>query len=230
MTALPVEILRSIRYRKERGLPMPDALKTRALKAMDSMVPIRAEYHDEITAALLDYFEGRSITASRNDFKKAISNAFNDAFDLGWVLGGGELPTDSDANDWLNARKESEFGFAAALFEQAKELKKEPDFDRLPWVSERADGYSRTLDAVFNMGKMMSAKNKMLTFDGEDGDANHICQSINGTCVKLKGKRHRASWWLAHDLIPYPGNSNFDCGGWRCQHYLRDDEGNRFTL
>jgi hypothetical protein len=205
-----------------------DVLKTLALKATD-MGAINAAYHDEITQALIAYFEGGSIAAPKNSFKRATLTAFQDAFDLGYSDGGGELPVDAEANAWLEARTQEEFGNVDALFEQAKELRKDKEFDYPVWVAARADGYTATLSDIYNQGKLISAKDKMLTFEGDDGDANHICQSIGGTCVRLKGQRHRASWWRSHDLVPYRGNTNYDCGGWNCNHYLIDDDGNIFT-
>ncbi len=96
-------------------------------------------------------------------------------------------------------------------------------------MTERADGYTQAVKDVYNYAKLYAMRNKMLTFTGSDGQGNHICQSIGGTCVRLKGQRHKASWWLSHDLMPYRGNQNYDCGGWNCQHYLEDDNGERVT-
>lgn len=224
-------ITAAVRYCDANGIEIPLDLRLRAwragaLKAGGSLDAIRAAYHDAITESLIDYFEGGSIVSSRNAFKRATVEAFGGAWDAGW---NDDPPTD-EALDWFNARVEQEFGHISVLFEQAKELRKDSGADWLTWTSARADGYTGTVDTIYNQARLFAAKDKMLTFDGKDGDANHVCQSINGTCVRLKGQRHRASWWIAHDLIPYPGNENFDCHCWNCSHFLRDDDGNRFTL
>ena len=208
--------------------------KTRAaIKAgyISGGVPeINARYNKEIVAAMTTYFEGGASTAPRNQFRQAMTEAFNSAMDTGWIDGGQKLPLDEDAAAWLQDRISQEAGFIGTVFEQIKELRKDAELDFFAWVTRKADGYTGTVSTIYNQAKLFADKNKMLTFVGEDGDPNHICQSINGTCVRMKGKRHKASWWIAHDLIPYPGNTNFDCGAWRCQHYLEDDNGKRFTL
>ena len=201
-----------------------------AAKAIGDITAISAEYHDAITQAIISYFNGERRRQNANaDFRKACTQAFGDGFDTGWQDGGGQLPTDPDANDWLNARTEEEFGHISVLFSQMKDLKGEEGFDYFAYATARADGYTKTLLAVYGMGKIMAAKNKMLTFAGPNGQPDNICQRNNGTCVRLMGQRHRASWWVAHDLLPYPGNANYDCGAWECRHRLEDDDGNKFT-
>ncbi len=205
-------------------------IKIRAIKSVGDMGAISASYHDAITQAIIDYFTGdRRPQDAKGDFREACSSAFVDGFETGWVDGGSELPTDEDAGAWLAGRQDQEFGFISQLFVDMKELKKEEGFDYFSFATSRADGYVATLQSVYNEGKLRAAGNKMLTFTGTDGSADHICQSIGGTCVQLMGQRHRAAWWVSHDLVPHPANGNYDCGGWNCQHYLEDDEGNRFT-
>jgi len=223
VTTLPVEILRSIHYRADNGLPMPAALKTRAFKAVESLAPINAEYHDRITEALLEYFGGSNIQTAKGQFKRAAANAFLDAFDLGWAMGGGEFPVDDDAGDWLGARQTAEFGFIDELFLGAKELKKEDGFDVFPWVSERADRYTATLAAIFNAGKMWSKKNQLLTW--RLGNTEKNCS----TCAKLDGQRHRASWYISRDYIPRKPGAAMICGGYNCDCKLEDKDGNEVT-
>jgi len=39
--------------------------------------------------------------------------------------------------------------------------------------------------------------------------------------MRLKGKRHRRSWFIEHGLVPgQPGNQNFECQGFNCRHVL----------
>lgn len=220
-------------------IPVPLPLMVQARKAgiaAKADIPtnykdVRDEYWATAYDAVQNYLDGsQGMTAARNAFKRAMVEAFNDAGDIGFVDGGSALPLDDDAQAWLAARQTAERGFIDGLFQQLKKLKGEEDIDIIAEAFARADGYAATLDAVYSQMKLYGAKNKMLTFDGTDGDAAHVCQSINGTCVRLKGQRHKASWWISHDLIPRPGNSNFDCGGWRCGHFLRTDDGERFTV
>jgi hypothetical protein len=97
------------------------------------------------------------------------------------------------------------------------------------YATARATGFSATLDSVYAQGKLRSRKNVMLTFAGPNGSPDNICQKNNGTCVRLMGKRHSAKYWLSRDLVPYPGNTNYDCGAWECRHGLQDDSGNWWT-
>lgn len=231
MSMLRTALQRAAAWCAANGVSVPADL-TAALKVVGDMATISAQYHDAITQAVIDYFTGdRRIQDARGDYKHAVAQAFGDSFETGWLDGGGELPVDDDANEWLTARMEAEFGYVAILFQQMKELKKEDDkdFDYFAFATARADGYTATLRTVHAEGKVRAAGNKLLTFTGTDGSPDHICQSTNGTCVRLMGQRHRASWWVSRGLIPGPGNSNYDCGGWNCQHFLADNDGNKFT-
>jgi hypothetical protein len=87
----------------------------------------------------------------------------------------------------------------------------------------RAEGYANRLDGLYAEAKTRAAGNKMLTFDGSDGKES--CPE----CKKMKGKRHRAKWWVENGLIPGPGNTNYTCNGFNCEHRLYDDEGNEWT-
>lgn len=232
---MSVDLTAAFRYCDENGIPVPLDLHARArnvgaVKAEGDFAGINKTYHDAITESLTAYFEGGNVTGPRNKFRVSATEAFYDAFYLGWADGGGELPIDEDPLAWLAARINQEYGWIDALFVAIKELRKDEEFDFFSFVTAKADGFTGTLAAIYNQALLYAKKNQMLTFDGEDGDENHVCQSINGTCVQLKGKRHKASWWISHNLMPYPGNPNYDCGAWRCRHYLRDDAGNRVTV
>lgn len=222
------EILAGIEYLLKHDTNIPNdiwinAARKGLLKASGDLPSISAEYHREITAALIAYFEGGSIVSSRNKFKRATIEAFGAAFDLGWIDGGQELPIDDNALDWFNARVEAEFGFIEMLFQEAKELRRDKDFDYLSWVSARADGYSRTLREIYNAGRVRAMDDVMVTFDGDDG-----AESCD-TCQKLKGKRHKLSWFVSRNYVP-PFGTGLDCHrGGHCQHYLMDDKGRQIT-
>lgn len=182
-----------------------------------------AEYHDAITEALTSYFEDGRI-AHKNQFKRAMVEAFGTAFDSGWVDGGQELPADEDALSWLNERVNQELGFIDMLFQEAKELRKEEDFDYFEWVTQHADNYTRTLAEIYNQAKLRALPDQMVTFDGDDGEES--CE----TCQKLKGVRHKISWFVKRNYVP-PFGVGLECGrGGRCQHRLYDDEENEVTI
>lgn len=226
---LPAAISRGFDYLLGAGQDIPAGVwaKATSLGVFKADGPdlsaINAKYHDVITASLLDYLDGGNLRVDRNAFTRATVEAFGAAFDGGWAAGGGEPPPDGDAAAWLNTRVEQEVTFIQALFEQAKELKKDPEFDRLPWVSERADGFVRSVTAVFNAGKMLAMKNQMLEW--RYGDTEHC-----PTCQGLNGKKHRASWYLSRDYIPGKPGAALACGGYRCQCSLWDKNGNQVTI
>jgi hypothetical protein len=199
-------------------------LRARATKADGDLSSISADYHDEITAALLTYLEGGSATGPRNRFKRAAIESLGDAFDLGYSDGGGELPVDGDALEWLNARIEQEMAHIAMVFEEAKALRKEEDFDALAWASARADGYTRTVAALYNAGGMYAKKNQILTW--HLGNTEKHCQD----CAKLDGKSHKASWYLARNYIPRQPGASMACGGYFCDCHLEDKDGNEVTI
>lgn len=220
-----MEIIESLRFRRDNQLPTPPELVTRALKAAGDSTAIRAEYHDRITDALIGYLEGRSMQAAKGKFKRATSDAFNDAFDLGWVDGGQDMPVDDDANGWIGARMTEEFGHIDMLFQAAKELKKDEDFEPFAWASQRADGYAATLASIYNAGRMWAQKNKMLKW--HLGKTEKHCD----TCAKLdRDKPHRASWYIARDYIPRKPGAAMDCHGYHCDCSLTDKNGNEVTL
>lgn len=192
---------------------------------------IRNEYRSTLYSEIATYLSGSgSVAKYKNAVRLAVNAAFTEASDMGYVDGGGTLPTDKDTNDWLNGRVAAEFANVDALFTQLAALRKDPEFEKSEAsdiAMTRADGYTATLDGIYNESKVRGAGNLMLTFGGEDGHTKGFpCR----TCAKAKGQRHRASWWIKRGLIPYPGNSNFDCGAWQCKHFLYTDAGDLFTI
>lgn len=183
--------------------------------------PIRQDYYWAIWTAMTDYLsnpKARAV-AYKNDFKIAVVESFVLAYKQGWVDAGEGLtyPEDATPEDkqWIAAKIDAEFGFIESLFAQLKELRGEgPE----AWQGEperRAENYCKTLDGVYNEGKLRGGRDAMLQFDGEDG------QESCPTCQKWKGKKHRASFWVKRGLIPgQPGNPNFECRGFNCRHYL----------
>jgi hypothetical protein len=198
--------------------------------AVGDYAPIRAAYRSEIWGCVEEYLttEGARVTKYRNQFMQAVSYAFDQAAKQGWADGGGGTwPKDADKEDlaWETERLNEELGHVEKLFQTLKELKADGPDSYEGESDKRADGYARTLDAIYSEAKIRAAKNTMLTFGGEDGQES--CK----TCQKWKAKRHKASFWLKRGLIPgQPGNVNFECGGWQCMHILYDDQGKVFTI
>ena len=198
--------------------------------AIGDYAGIRQEYRVRIYAEIADFLNGANVTTKKNAVKKAITDAFNETFDLGYADGGGKTQPSKEDVDWLDTRMRIEWANADALFEQLSQTRKDPDFKKseIDDIAEtRSDGYTSTLDSIYNESKMRGAGSTMLTFGGTDGHTKGFpCRE----CRKLKGQRHRASWWVKRGYVPYPGNPNFTCGTWQCQHFLYMDDGSLFTL
>ena len=232
-------IQKALQYLSDNGIPLPaelhlqleqkgllKSLKRNASKQAESIEEANSTYHDVITESLTSYFEeGGSIASYKNEFKRAMLNAFYDMYDLGWQDGGQELPIDDeDAQSWIEARVNQELGFIDGLFQEAKELRKEEDFDYFEWITQRADGYTRMLAEIYNQAKLRAVDDQMVTFDGDDGEES--CE----TCQSLKGKRHKISWFVKRNYVP-PYGIGLQCArGGHCQHHLYDDEGNEVTI
>lgn len=230
MMELRAALSNAFDYLSREGVDIPadvwqKALVSRALKADGDISDINAKYHDNITEILTGFFEdGGSVTGPKNQIKRAMVESFGGAFDGGWVDGGQELPADEEALDWFNERVNAEMGFIDMLLQQAKELRKEEDFDYFAWVTARADGYTNTLKEVYNAARLRAMSDQMVTFDGDDGAES--CPD----CQKLKGKRHKISWFVARNYVP-PFGTGLECHkGGHCQHGLFDKDGNQITV
>jgi len=190
------------------------------IKAVYSYESVRNDYWAAVYDAVEGYLSSsRPVTAFQNSFLNAMNSAFQTAFEYGYTDAGGEVPVDADAQAWLDGQISAEAGNIRELFARLKDNR---DIDAIAEAFARADGYASTLDQIYNTGKTFGAKNKMLTMVGDDGAES--CKD----CQRLKGQRHRASWWAEHDLIP--GSSSYECQGFHCEHYLVDDDGNEFTF
>jgi len=232
-----VTTLRKLYLRcRERGITVDGHTAAIAIRAAGDYAGIREGYYGVIVDALIRYLTGEAGRLQAKNFvKKEMLTAFTDAFETGWVETGGDpYEPEPEDSEWLTTRMNQELAYIDGLFVTMSAMlsdTEEPltlsDIDQ--YAEARASGYAATLDGVYAQGKLRGKKNVMLTFGGPDGSPDNICQKNGGTCVKLKDKRHRAKWWIGHDLIPGPGNENYDCGGYNCQHYLEDDSGNRWA-
>lgn len=193
-----------------------------ALKAAGEYDGIRSEMYTEVLEAVEGYLSGTGYaTTYRNAMATAISRAYVETADAAYEEGGGTLPLDDETAAWARSQLDAQLSFVDGLFETLKELRKE-GVDAGAEADARAEGYASSLDQLYSEAKARGAKNKMLTFVGDDGKES--CKD----CKRMKGQRHRASWWIEHDMVP--GSSSYECGGWRCEHFLETDDGERFTI
>jgi hypothetical protein len=185
---------------------------------------VRAAYGDAIYAAILEYLAAAgSSTQYKNRVKRAVVESFPEVFYLAYASGGGEV-VDPEDDQWLTAKINAEMAYVDLLFQSMKTVKDtaESADERRAEANARADGYLKTLDAVYAEGLLRGKKNRMLTMVGEDGAESCV------DCQRHKGKRYTARKWLRLGIPGVPGNG-WECGGWKCQHGLIDDEGVAFT-
>jgi hypothetical protein len=183
---------------------------------------IRTVLNGAVFGSVFGYLSGGSLSDANNRMATAVSRAYIETVELAYVEGGGSLPLDEETTSWAREQIEIQFGYIDQLFDDLKELRKSGDFDAGEVATARAEGYASGLDQIWSEAKTRGAANKMLTFVGDDGKES--CKD----CKRMKGQRHKASWWISHDMVP--GSSSYECGGWNCEHFLQDDQGNQFTV
>lgn len=183
---------------------------------------IRTAYWEVVYDAVQGYLEGdRPVTAFRNAHSWGMGIAFTDAVYLGYEEGGGGEVLDEDTLSWLSERIAQERTYIFGMFDRLKQ--EWEGIDPIHEAFARADGYAATLDAIYSEAKLRGGRNVMLTFAGSDGKES--CPD----CQRMKGQRHRARWWVEHNMMPGPGNTNYQCNGYNCEHILVDDNGVEWT-
>lgn len=195
-----------------------------AIPATEDIDVIRADYSDRLFEAFIGYVSsGGAVTRWKNAARRAIVEDFPAAFYSGYVEAGGE-ETEADDERELTARMNAEIANLDGLFETLKAWRASEDFTEAD-IRARVDAWLVGLNSIYSEGKLRGDKNKMLTFDGEDGE-----ESCN-ECQKYKGQRHSAKWWIALDLVRRNGNDNFGCGRWEpCAHNLFTDDGELWAV
>lgn len=188
---------------------------------------LRNEYWSNIIHSVESYLSNLndkvSMTNAKKTFKKAMKYAYTNAAKEAWVDGGGVLPVNKETKAYIKEKIDEEIGHINALFTKYKlDIKAGKVYDFWAEAQARADGYARSLDIVYNNVKIIHAGDEMLLFTGNDG------QETCTDCMKHKGKWHKASWWRKNNAVP--PNRDFECGGWKCAHYLADKTGKIYTL
>lgn len=187
---------------------------------------VRQSYHADVSKEIHTYL---TTNESRSDFEAAMvmlivlyfKRAGDDAF---YSMNQSDNEMDVELLNWLRTQQEAEAGYVSDLGVRLAGLRELPDtpLNAGQYSIARADGYTRTLDRIYANIKVGSSQKTMLTFDGFDGFES--CSD----CQLYKGKRHTARWWWMMDAVP--PNRNFECKGYRCEHFLRDDQGYLFTF
>ena len=148
----------------------------------------------------------------------AMTAAFSNVFLAAYFDGGGTLPPDKKSEEWFVKREAQERQFIEALIVALALLVTKPTFDIGAWAQARADGYVATLDGIINVAKMRAVAatkpETLYEFQLVGPDSKESC----GTCIDLLGRQKTARWIIDHNLIPTPGNDQFECLAFRCPH------------
>lgn len=198
-------------------------LHSREIKQALGYQPLRDSLWAAVYDAVFNFLNSNArVDTYKNPLAAEISRVYIETADIAYVDGGGSLPIDEDTASMARLMLGEQLAYIDSLFERLKQLRKEGDYDAINEAFDRASGYATSLDAFYNNIKLSGAGNKMLTFGGSDGRESCV------DCTKLKGKRHRASWWRSHGYVP--PSREFACGGYHCDHKLFDDDGNVYTI
>jgi len=189
---------------------------------------IETEYQDTLYGAMADYLESsRPVTSFKNEFARAVNDAFTLAFYAGWADGGASGPIPDDAQAWLNGRIDQEIAFADELFTKLKILRDDPETspdDKLAYAEMRAQGYTASLAGVYNQGKMMADPYRVGVW--HLGPTSAHCD----TCAWLDGQEHPLQWYLDNGYVPQePGSSQLDCRGYNCLCTIDSPEGDQLV-
>jgi hypothetical protein len=187
---------------------------------------IRADYVDKISATISEYLNspGSRVTRFRNQFRRAVANHFLPAFKAGYQESSGGSELGDEELVFLQSAYDREFGFINDnLFVRLRdEIKGNPEKFAAE-IANRADGYAKTLDSIYSRGLAMGAGNPLVTLAGSDGKEN--CKS----CANLKGKWLPLRLVIAKGLMVSPGNHNYDCKGYNCEHRWTGKDGKIYT-
>jgi hypothetical protein len=157
--------------------------------------------------------------------KKIIAEMYKAVALEAWKEAGNPGRMDSDMREFLKLKIMEEQANVATLSQRYRALVREGPVDIETVIHEsfaRAEGYSKSLDALYANIKLMAKPSVMLTFTGDDGLES--CKD----CSKYKGQRHKASWWISRNAVP--PSRDFECHGYNCQHVLVDDQNNLYTI
>jgi hypothetical protein len=191
--------------------------------------PIRDELwavvYDAVYNYLSSHARSENVPPEARTMAAAIGKAYIETTDIAYVDGGGSLPLDGDTLSLARSYMNQQLAFVDGLFETLKQMRKEGDFDAISVAFQKANSWSDSLDGFYNMVKLAGAGNKMLTFV-QVRNTKESCDD----CVRLRGKRHRASWWISHEYVPPKGIGLACSAGGHCGDALIDDNGNEFTI
>ena len=187
-----------------------------------SLAQVEDEYATTLYEIMDDYANSeRPITAFRNRYNRAVNDAFNVAVVAGWADGGATGRIPGELQDWTNERIDRESNFVADMFNDLREMRKTSTPDQLAnFISDRAEGYTATLEGVYLQGKAYAMGERPGQW--QYGATEEHCD----TCRMLADKSPQPlRWFRDNGYIPRQrGSSTLECGGWRCDCSVVDPE------
>lgn len=223
MNEIVSQVLRTVSQQFPEVLPHLSPETLAAVKAGGGYPGIRSDYWHAVYDAVYDYLTGnKPVTSFANSVKRAFTDAYIAAAEIGYQEGGADLPFDDETVAWLTGVQSQEFGYIEELFSRLKEEWEglDPDAE----AASRAEGYVNNLDSIFSEATLRGSKNITVTW--VLGSTEKHCK----TCASLDGKKHRISWFLDRDYIPRKPGAAMECGGYNCDCQLVDKDGNEYTI
>ncbi len=186
------------------------------------------DYRDILENLVVDAANGEYANR-RSTFVQGMQTAIIDGAQLiyteGLKEGGREPPeiekADQDViDDWIL----SQTGNVGSFADDARAVAKLSGDERTAARNAMLTRVGQWVESLAQFGRLAelnaSGNDVWLTYDGEDGEES--CAH----CRKMKGQRHRKSWWEKRGLLARNGNPNFDCGRWEnCNHNYYNDAG-----
>jgi hypothetical protein len=203
---------------------LADAFAYLGLHYVKSVNEVTRSYDDTLTRFCFDVLLGHSDAVDFRRSHKALLRALGpEAYAEGLREGGVDADEQDDDDRaavaaWVDEQVGHVNDFAAWL--AGGEPRNSEDKRRQ--LGERVDLWVESMQQLGNLGRASAKENQMLTMVGDDGEES--CED----CQEHKGRRMRMKTWVSKGLVPgVIGNKNYECGGFRCQHYLADDKGSR---
>lgn len=184
-----------------------------------------ADYLVQLSRAVTDVLNGDSKRGDLSRVMRALIRNEAEGVYLQGVVEGGGADTEAEARQGLDDSdyatiekwKSEQLGFVSEFTAAVSKAAGKPELQDS--VLARVELWANAYASLGDLGRASGKANKMVVW--KFGDTDHCA-----TCAELDGKRHRLKWFTSRGYYPRkPGNDMLDCGGWRCQCGLYDDDG-----
>jgi hypothetical protein len=195
------------------GTPPSDATNTQQAQAVETkeIDATTDEFIQEMTAIIQDGVDGTITKAGCAARIRGAIQRYGKSAYLDGMEHGGVDASEADEDD-LRTIGDIAVHDTQYVTNLVNEIYSDKGLAMSP--ESRAQMWMSTTDEFYYAGIASADKNGMYSFEGDDG--NESC----ATCQRLKGQKHRMKWWIEKELRPVVDHDSFECGGWRCQHYL----------